>query len=90
MAGTRKGTTRAIRHRGRRRWKEDVGYHRRSLAENAMYRFKQLFGDHLASKPFCNPGDGGSCAGRRHEHHDLSRYAGFGSGRGYCALSPAG
>ena len=25
---------------------------RRSLAENAMYRFKQLFGDRLASRQF--------------------------------------
>lgn len=28
---------RAIRRRGRRRWKEDIGYHRRSLSETAMY-----------------------------------------------------
>ena len=33
-------------------WKQAVGYHRRSIAENAMYRFKQLFGDHLASRLF--------------------------------------
>jgi len=33
-------------------WKQAVGYHRRSLAENAMYRFKQLFGDRLASRLF--------------------------------------
>ncbi len=33
-------------------WKQAVGYHRRSLAENAMYRFKQLFGGCLASRLF--------------------------------------
>lgn len=33
-------------------WKRDSGYHQRSLAENAMYRLKQLFGDHLASRLF--------------------------------------
>lgn len=27
---------------GRREWKKDSGYHRRSLAENAMYRLKTL------------------------------------------------
>ncbi|MEX3592798.1 MAG: IS5/IS1182 family transposase, partial [Burkholderia sp.] len=29
---------------GRREWKQHSGYHRRSLAENAMYRFKTLTG----------------------------------------------
>lgn len=29
---------------GRREWKKSCGYHRRSLAENAMYRFKTLTG----------------------------------------------
>lgn len=33
-------------------WKRSSGYHRRSIAENAMYRLKQLFGDHLASRLF--------------------------------------
>ena len=41
---------RAIRHRGRRRWKEDIGYHRRSLSETAMYRMKCCFGDHLKNR----------------------------------------
>jgi hypothetical protein len=45
---------RAIRHRGRRRWKEDVGYHRRSLSETAMYRMKCCFGDHLKNREFQN------------------------------------
>lgn len=33
-------------------WKQAVGHHRRGLAENAMHRFKQLFGDGLASRLF--------------------------------------
>jgi hypothetical protein len=41
---------REIRRRGRRPWKESVGYHRRSLAETAMYRMKCCFGDHLKNR----------------------------------------
>jgi hypothetical protein len=41
---------REIRRRGRRQWKERVGYHRRSLAETAMYRMKCCFGDHLKNR----------------------------------------
>lgn len=37
---------------GMKEWKKNTGYHRRSLAENAMYRLKQLFGDRLASRLF--------------------------------------
>jgi Transposase DDE domain len=35
---------------GRRFWKKLRGYHRRSLAETAMYRFKTLFGSSLAAR----------------------------------------
>lgn len=41
---------REIRRHGRRRWKEKVGYHRRSLSETAMYRMKCCFGDHLKNR----------------------------------------
>jgi hypothetical protein len=41
---------RAIRRKGRRAWKNDIGYHRRSLAETAMYRMKCCFGDHLKNR----------------------------------------
>lgn len=41
---------RAIRRCGRRHWKEDVDYHRRSLSETAMYRMKCCFGDHLKNR----------------------------------------
>ena len=35
---------------GRKEWKEESGYHRRSLAETAMFRFKTIFGDHLNAR----------------------------------------
>jgi Transposase DDE domain. len=41
---------RRIRKIRRRKWKQEVGYHRRSLAENAMYRIKTIFGDRLSSR----------------------------------------
>jgi hypothetical protein len=37
---------------GMAKWKEESGYHRRSIAENTLYRLKQLFGDSLASRLF--------------------------------------
>jgi hypothetical protein len=41
-----------IQGKGLAAWKKDTGYHRRSLAENAMYRLKQLFGEAVASRLF--------------------------------------
>jgi len=41
---------RRIRQVGRKRWKEEVGYHRRSLAETAVFRFKVIFGNTLSSR----------------------------------------
>jgi len=35
---------------GRKEWKKESGYHRRSLAETAMFRFKTIFGDHLDAR----------------------------------------
>jgi hypothetical protein len=45
---------RGIRKLGRKAWKKRVKYHRRSMAETAMYRFKILLGDHLRSRKFEN------------------------------------
>ena len=45
---------RDIRKKGRRRWKQDMGYHRRSLAETTMYRMKQTFGARLKNRMFEN------------------------------------
>ncbi len=36
----------------RKHWKQETGYHRRSLAETAMFRIKTLFGDHLSDRRF--------------------------------------
>lgn len=43
---------RAIRRHGRAAWKRAVGYHRRSLAETAMFRIKTLFSDRLSARLF--------------------------------------
>lgn len=48
----REENLRAIRRKGRRRWKQDAGYHRRSLAESAFFRFKTIFGPTLQSREF--------------------------------------
>lgn len=39
---------RGIRTLGRRRWKQESGYHTRSLAETGMFRYKTTFGDRMA------------------------------------------
>jgi hypothetical protein len=43
---------RSIRDKGMKAWKQDSDYHRRSLAETAMYRFKQLLGRTLSARMF--------------------------------------
>ena len=45
---------RSIRKHGRKRWKRDSGYHRRSLAETTMFRFKTSFGGNLSARKFDN------------------------------------
>ena len=45
---------RGIRSLGRKSWKQEVGYHRRSLAETAMYRLKQTFGNKLKNRTIDN------------------------------------
>lgn len=39
-----------IRSIGRKEWKQETGYHKRSLVENTMYRFKTQFGTHLHAR----------------------------------------
>lgn len=41
---------RRIRAVGRKAWKREVGYHRRSLAETTVFRFKTIFGDRLSAR----------------------------------------
>jgi len=45
---------RYIRKYGRKRWKRDKRYHRRSIAETTMFRFKTIFGGSLSSRSFDN------------------------------------
>jgi len=39
---------RAIRIQGREKWKNDSDYHKRSLVENTMYRYKTAFGERIS------------------------------------------
>lgn len=41
---------RYIRMHGRKQWKEDSGFHIRSLAETIMFRLKTIFGDKLSAR----------------------------------------
>jgi IS5 family transposase len=43
---------RAIRRKGRRQWKRASGYHRRSLAETAVFRVKTIFGERVSARSF--------------------------------------
>ena len=45
---------RAIRKKGRKAWKQQSGYHRRSLAETQMFRYKQIIGDKLRARGWAN------------------------------------
>lgn len=41
---------RRVRKVGRKQWKKDSNYHRRSLAETQMFRFKTIFGDRVQTR----------------------------------------
>jgi hypothetical protein len=43
---------RRIRAIGRQAWKEEIGYHARSLSETAMFRLKTLFSHSLSNRQF--------------------------------------
>jgi transposase len=45
---------RYIRRHGRKKWKRDANYHRRSLAETTMFRLKAIFGGKVRSRKFDN------------------------------------
>lgn len=51
----RDAAIRAIRRLGRRGWKQEVSYHRRSLGETAIFRFKHTFGDQLKNRKLAAP-----------------------------------
>ncbi|ASC71023.1 hypothetical protein XM38_019720 [Halomicronema hongdechloris C2206] len=44
----------SIEQVGRAAWKQESGYHRRSLAETTMFRLKVTFGGHVRSRSFDN------------------------------------
>jgi hypothetical protein len=53
--GKEKPRDRAIRYirvHGRKKWKKTHGYHKRSLAETTMFRYKTILGDKLQSRTF--------------------------------------
>jgi hypothetical protein len=50
----RDNNLRRIRQIGRSAWKNESGYHRRSIAETAMFRLKTIFTDKLRSISFAN------------------------------------
>ena len=43
---------RRIRQVGRKQWKKESGYHRRSLAETQMFRVKTIFGERVSARRF--------------------------------------
>ena len=45
---------RCIRKAGRQQWKKESNYHRRSLAETQVFRFKTIFGDRLQTRQIEN------------------------------------
>lgn len=45
---------RAIRKHGRKAWKQSRGYHRRSLAETAISRFKRILGPTISARTFAS------------------------------------
>ena len=45
---------RRVRKVGRKRWKIESSYHRRSLSETAMFRLKTIFGDRVSARTFEN------------------------------------
>lgn len=45
---------RRCRQVGRAKWKEEIGYHRRSKVENVFFRYKTIIGSKLRSKKFAN------------------------------------
>ena len=51
---TRGAAVARIAEVGRKAWKQETGYHRRSLAETAMFRYKTLIGPSLAARTFDN------------------------------------
>ncbi len=52
--GDRNRNLEIIEEIGRKEWKEESGYHRRSISETTMFRLKTIFGAKLSSRDFDN------------------------------------
>jgi hypothetical protein len=50
----RDANIRAVRKKGKKRWKKESGYHQRSLIETAMFRQKKIFGGEIRSRTLKN------------------------------------
>ena len=51
---SRNKAIRRIKKVGRKKWKQEVGYHKRSRIEVAMFRYKTIIGDKISSRKFEN------------------------------------
>src|SRR5438094_2899781 len=51
---SRDHTIEAIEQTDKKTWKESVGYHKRSLSETAMHRYKTIIGGKLQSRTMAN------------------------------------
>jgi Transposase DDE domain len=70
---------RHIRRVGRRQWKRDVAYHRRSLAETLVSRYKRLVGERLRARTFA-----GQCREVCLAMQLLNRFLALGRPDSYC------
>jgi hypothetical protein len=56
LKATRNAHLKRIADIGRQAWKKETHYHRRSLAETAMFRLKTIFGPRLQSRTLAQQG----------------------------------
>ncbi|BAQ66412.1 hypothetical protein [Geminocystis sp. NIES-3709] len=56
MDGDRNKNIERIKEIGRKEWKEESGYHRRSISETTMFRLKTIFGGKVSSGTLKNFG----------------------------------
>ncbi|BBI17789.1 hypothetical protein [Neochlamydia sp. S13] len=68
--------------RERQLWKKLSGYHRRSLVETAMYRFKRSFGEDFRSRKLDY-----QRAGLYAKHLEMNKMAKFGMPQGQWVLT---
>lgn len=54
MDGDRNKNIDRIKEIGKKEWKQESGYHRRSISETTMFRLKTIFGGKVSSRNFDN------------------------------------